>query len=206
MRLRNLKNREEIISNCPFLIRDCKNINIKKLFNNDHPLHIEIGCGKGKFIYQMALNNPDINFIGIEKYDNVLARAINKMPEQLPNLFLLNIDAYTIDEVFSKNVDTIYLNFSDPWPKVRHQDRRLTSPIFLKKYDNLFKNDQVIIVKTDNINLFAYSISSLSVFGYTINRVSLDLHNEVDIENVMTEYEEKFSNMGVKINYLYAKK
>lgn len=209
MRLRNLKNRYEIIDNCPFLVRSVEEYIGKwhDMFpNSNNPIHVEIGMGKGQFIYNMAKTYPDINFIGVEKYDNVMARAINKMTEPLPNLLLINTDACNLKYIFDHEIDVIYLNFSDPWPKNRHELRRLTSKPFLEIYDVLFNNEKVIIQKTDNIGLFGYSISSLSKYGYTLERVSLDLHHEEDIPNIMTEYEEKFSNDGVMINYLYAKK
>ena len=206
MRLRNLKNNSEIINNCPFLVKSPDAFIGKwkdNFLNSKNPIHLEIGMGKGKFIYEMALNNPDINFIGLEKFDNVIARAIKKMPQTLPNLLLLNTDAVNLSSIFDHEIDVIYLNFSDPWPKKRHENRRLTSHPFLEIYDHLFKDKNIIIQKTDNIGLFAYSLKSLSLYGYQFEEVSLDLANS-DIPNIMTEYEEKFTNEGVKINYLYA--
>jgi tRNA (guanine-N7-)-methyltransferase len=162
--------------------------------------------GKGDFLIGMAEKYPNINFIGIELYESVLVRAVQKLDNlELNNIRLINIDAKLLDTVFDHEIDTIYLNFSDPWPKKRHAKRRLTSNIFLSVYDNISKNNVHIIQKTDNINLFAYSISSLSTYGYTINRVSLDLANE-DIPNVYTEYEKKFMSNGERINYLDAVK
>ena len=163
--------------------------------------------GKGDFIIENAKRYPDINFIGIEKYDSVIARAIEKANlEELPNLKLVRMDANHIDEVFSKEVDLIYLNFSDPWPKKRHAKKRLTSEIFLSKYANIFTGDNKIIMKTDNTGLFEYSLESLSQYGYIIEKVSLDLHNS-DIENnIETEYEKKFSSKGNNIYYLEVKK
>ncbi len=205
MRLRNLKNTYELINECDFLVKSPDEYigKWKSLFNNDHPIHLEIGMGKGKFIYEMALNNPDINFVGLEKYDNVMARAIKKMPNKLPNLLLLNTDALNLKYIFNHEISAIYLNFSDPWPKKRHELRRLTAKPFLDIYDNLFVDEKVIIQKTDNIGLFAYSLHSLSMNGYQFKEVSLDLNN-TDIPNVTTEYEEKFIKEGIKINYLYA--
>ena len=159
--------------------------------------------GKGKLIYEMAKKYPDINFIGLEKYDNVMARAIKKMPEGLPNLLLINTDALNLSSIFDHEIDVIYLNFSDPWPKKRHALRRLMSEVFLNIYEDLFKDEKTIIQKTDNIGLFGYSLASLSMFGYRFKEVSLDLANS-DIPNVTTEYEEKFTSEGIKINYLYA--
>ena len=162
--------------------------------------------GKGDFIINMAKSYPDINFIGMEKYESVMVRAIEKLDDiELTNLKLIRYDATTIDKVFDHEIDTLYLNFSDPWPKSRHAKRRLTSPIFLNLYDKIFESTNKIIQKTDNIHLFAYSLETLNNYGYTFNKVSLDLHNE-DIPNIKTEYEKKFANLGIKINYLNAKK
>lgn len=208
MRLRNVKNAHEILENSKYFIKDYKNYKGKfnELFNNDNEIRLEIGMGKGTFITTLAKENPNINFIGVEKYESVLVRGIQKANEMdLPNLKMICCDAKELNEVFDHEINTLYLNFSDPWPKKRHADRRLTSHIFLNIYDNIFKDEKRIIQKTDNIILFAYSISSLSTYGYTINKVSLDLHNE-DIKNIKTEYEEKFSGLGYKINYLEASK
>lgn len=154
----------------------------------------------------MSKRYPNINFIGVEKYESVMVRAIEKLDGTLlPNLKLVRYDATNIDEIFNKEIDTLYLNFSDPWPKFRHAKRRLTSPIFLEKYDRIFASTNKIIQKTDNIGLFAYSLETLNNYGYTFNKVSLDLHSE-DIPNVETEYEKKFSSLGVKINYLNVEK
>lgn len=206
MRLRNIKNKDEIINNCSYLINNPTYYIGKwnEVFNNSNPISIEIGMGKGSFIKNMALEFPDRNFIGIEKYDGVVARAINNINENIPsNLRIIKVDANTLDKIFDHEIDSIYLNFSDPWPKKRQEKRRLTSKEFLKVYDKLFKGDNVIYQKTDNINLYAYSIVSLSTYGYKIVEASLDLHSE-DIFNIKTEYEEKFSSKGIKINYLKA--
>lgn len=208
MRLRNVKNAKEIVMSSKYTINDIKEYKGKYdiLFGNNNPLHIEIGMGKGDFIIGMAKEYPEINFIGIELYESVIVRAVQKLElEDIPNLRLLNIDAAYLFDAFSHDVDTIYLNFSDPWPKTRHEKRRLTSPNFLNIYENIFKGNPHIIQKTDNIGLFAYSLSSLSKFGYTLEDVSLDLENK-DIPNVETEYEKKFKSKGVKINYLNAVK
>ncbi|MBO4600810.1 MAG: tRNA (guanosine(46)-N7)-methyltransferase TrmB [Bacilli bacterium] len=206
MRLRNLKNKDELINNCTYIInnpKDYKGKWLKEIFKNNKPIHIEIGMGKGTFIKEMALVFPNINFIGIEKFDGVIARAINNINENIPeNLRIIKIDASNLNEVFEKEVDNIYLNFSDPWPKKRQEKRRLTSVSFLKVYDSIFKNDKTIIMKTDNIGLYAYSLVSLSEYGYIIKEASLDLHSEEDRFNIETEYEKKFSSKGVKINYL----
>lgn len=209
LRLRNVKNKKEIIDNSNYIIKDKENYKGKwsKVFGNNNKIYIEIGMGKGNFIIENARRYKNINFIGIEKYDSVIARSIEKLKdEEYPNLKLLRMDALEIDNVFTKEIDRIYLNFSDPWPKKRHSKRRLTSEIFLEKYDKIFKNTKEIHMKTDNINLFSYSLESLSKYGYILEKVSLDLINS-DIENnIMTEYEEKFVEKGIKINYLIAKK
>ena len=208
MRLRNVKNKEEILSNSEFLIRDPSKYKgkWKELFSNNNPIYIEIGMGKGDFILENALRYPDINFIGIEKFDSVMAKAIEKVVERPKNLIFVRMDALDIDEVFDKEVSTVYLNFSDPWPKKRHHRRRLTSEIFLKKYENIFVDEKIIIQKTDNRDLFEYSIVSLSSFGYIIEDISLDLHNSLHTDIIMTEYEKKFTKKGNNIFYLYAKK
>ena len=208
MRLRNVKNAHEILEQSDYVIKNPKELKgrFKTIFNNTNPIRLEIGMGKGQFIINMAKKYPNINFIGVEKYESVLVRAVQKIEEeQIDNLKFICIDAKELNEVFDHEIDTLHLNFSDPWPKNRHADRRLTSHIFLKIYDDIFIGDKKIIQKTDNIVLFASSLSSLSTYGYTLERVSLDLHNE-DIDNVKTEYEEKFSDLGFKINYLEARK
>ena len=208
MRQRNVKNKQEIMDASSYLITDANEFCGKwnNLFNNNNPIHIEIGTGKGNFIINKALNNPDINFIGIEKFDSIIARCLQKIPEGLNNLKIVRMNALNIEEVFDHEVDTIYLNFSDPWPKKKWHKRRLTSLVFLKKYDKVFKENNHIIQKTDNRDLFEYSIISFSEYGYTIKNISLDLHNS-DIEgNIMTEYEEKFSKKGNSIFYVEVEK
>lgn len=197
MRMRNPKDKELVLKNCDFYYTE---------FDNNNPIHLEIGMGKGKFILEMALKYPNINFIGVEKYSSVASVAIKKINEYKPNnLKILITDAIKLEEILSQKIDTIYLNFSDPWPKDRHAKRRLTSPNYLISYDKLFKNDAHIIMKTDNDNLFAYSINSFKEHGYNTIKISYDLHNEA-IENIMTEYEEKFSKEGIKIKYIEVKK
>ena len=201
MRLRNVKGANIKIDASNYVIKDYEKYkgNYKSIFNNDNKLCIEIGMGKGDFIIEKSRNNPDINYIGIEKYDSVMVRAVEKLDGvDIKNLKLIKMDAEHIENVFYKEIDTIYLNFSDPWPKDRHEKRRLTSSNFLKKYDNLFKGDKHIIFKTDNRKLFEYSIKSLTDYGYTVNNISLDLHSD-DIPNVETEYEKRFSNLGYPI-------
>lgn len=208
MRLRNVKGASEVIETSEYIIKDYKEYkgNFIKLFSNDNPIHIEIGMGKGDFIIGMAKKYPNINFIGIEKFDSVIVRAIEKLIEDIPNLKLIRMDATEIEEVFKNEVDTIYLNFSDPWPKNRHEDRRLTSLKFLKRYDNLFKNDKKIIMKTDNRKLFEYSIMSFTDYNYKIEKLSLDLYQDDIKDNVATEYEKKFHALGYPIYKISVKK
>ena len=202
MRMRSPKYKDEVINNCTFLINREEDLN----FPNDNPLHIEIGMGKGNFILNMALNNPNINFIGIEKYSSVASIAIKKIQEyDLPNLKIIISDIINLEELLKNKVDVIYLNFSDPWPKKKHAKRRLTSLAFLELYSKLFKGDNIIIQKTDNDDLFKYSLESLKEYGYEIKEISYDLHS-TNIPNIMTEYEEKFSKYGIKIKYLKAVK
>ena len=207
MRLRNLKDKDILLENCNYLVKNPEEYKGKwhELFLNNNPFHIEIGMGKGNFIYEMALENPNINFVGIEKYSNVLARAIKKYPVVPDNLKIINMDALSLTDVFCHEIDTIYLNFSDPWPKKRCASRRLTSEVFLDIYDELFKDKKTIIMKTDNLGLFASSIITLSNHGYIFTEVNMDLHHS-DIPSVYTEYEKKFKELGVKINYLKAVK
>ena len=208
MRLKNVKGATKIVESSPYIIQNpiqyCGHF--CDVFQNQNPIYIEIGMGKGNFIIENAKKYPNINFIGIEKYDSVMIRAVQKLENtELNNLKLIRIDANEIEKIFSHEIDLIYLNFSDPWPKTKHHKRRLTSPLFLETYDKIFKDEKHIVQKTDNIDLFAYSLEELSKHGYTLEKVSLDLANE-KIFNVKTEYEEKFMNLGYKINYVDARK
>ncbi len=209
MRLRNVKNAKEIVNNSPYVISNPEEYRGKyksEIFKNDNPIHLEIGMGKGNFIIDKALKNPNINFIGVERYESVLCRALEKLEKQnIPNVRIICIDALCLDKVFDKEVAVIYLNFSDPWPKKRHAKRRLTSHVFLPVYDQIFESQKVIIQKTDNVGLFESSIVSLSTYGYTIEEISLDLAS-TGWENSLTEYEAKFMSEGIKINYLKATK
>ena len=208
LRLRNVKNKKEILDSCSILVTDPEQYIGKwnKVFNNNNKIEIELGMGKGNFIIQKALNNKDINFIGIEKYDSVLAKAVEKVPNGLDNLRFIRMDVLNIDKIFCKEISKVYLNFSDPWPKKRHSLRRLTSSMFLDKYEGIFKDKKIICQKTDNAQLFEFSIVSLNSRGYVIKEISLDLHNS-EIENLeVTEYEDKFCKKGNKINYLLAEK
>lgn len=210
MRIRNIKNKDKILEKSNYVIKNPLEYKgcWQKYFKNKNPIYLEIGTGKCKFIYEMAKKNPDINFIGIERIDTVLAYGVRELEklEILGNLVLINYDANNIDSLFNKEIDMIFLNFSDPWPKKRHEKRRLTSFSFLKKYDIIFSSDRKIMFKTDNKELFEYSIISLTTYGYKIVDISLDLHKDKDFDNVMTEYEKKFSSKGDKIYMLKAVK
>ena len=209
LRLRNVKNKKELIDNSEYIIKNEKEYKGKwnEIFKNNNKIYIEIGSGKGDFLIENAKRYKDINFIGIEKYDSVIARFTEKLIDTyIPNLKLIRMDAKEIDEVFDKEIDKIYLNFSDPWPKKRHSKRRLTSTCFLEKYDKIFKDVKEIEMKTDNISLFEFSLETLSNYGYVFKKVSLDLVNSDVLNNIMTEYEKKFVKNGIKINYLIAKK
>ena len=204
MRIRNVKNKEEILNNCSFLIENPKEYKgkFKELFANDNPIYLEIGMGKGQFIYENAKKYKDINFIGIERFDSIMAKAILKM-EEVPNLRLIKYDASLIEEVFDHEIDKLYLNFSDPWPKNRHENRRLTSKVFLEKYQNIFKDKQQIEVRTDNRDFFLYSVESLGDMEYTLNDVAFNYQSK---DLIMTEYESKFRKKGAKIYHLFAEK
>jgi tRNA (guanine-N7-)-methyltransferase len=172
-----------------------------ELFGNTNPLHIEIGTGKGRFITEMAKANPHINYIGIELYESVIVSALDRLIEaELPNVKLLNVNAKDLKEYFAKgDVERIYLNFSDPWPKKRHAKRRLTYKSFLEIYEDILVDEGEIHFKTDNQGLFEYSLISFSEYGLLLKFISLDLHNSDFEGNIMTEYEEKFSSRGQRI-------
>lgn len=179
----------------------------KEFFGNEHPLHIEVGSGKGQFIIGMALQNPDINYIGIELFDSVIVKAAEKVIEagNPKNVRLLLVNGADLEKYFAKNdVDRLYLNFSDPWPKTRHAKRRLTHENFLKLYEAVLVDNGEIHFKTDNRGLFEFSLVSMSQYGMNLKAVSLDLHAEMPEDNVMTEYEEKFSSKGQPIYRLEA--
>ncbi|MDB7508670.1 tRNA (guanosine(46)-N7)-methyltransferase TrmB [Enterococcus faecium] len=172
-----------------------------ELFGNDHPIHIEIGMGKGQFITGMAKAHPEINYIGVEMQVSVVSIALDKLIEQpLPNLKLLHVDGSALTEYFADSeVDQIYLNFSDPWPKKRHEKRRLTYKTFLAVDEQILRPNGEIHFKTDNQGLFEYSLASFSQYGMILKQVWLDLHQSQFEGNIMTEYEEKFSSKGQRI-------
>lgn len=174
----------------------------QEVFGNNNPVHIEVGTGKGQFVLGMAQQNPDINYIGIELFDSVIVCALEKIEaaNKPANLRLLKVNGEDLGKFFAKNdVDRVYLNFSDPWPKVRHAKRRLTHENFLKLYENVLVDNGEVHFKTDNRGLFEYSLMSMNAYGMALNYVSLDLHVNMPEDNVMTEYEEKFSKKGQPI-------
>lgn len=210
MRLRNKPWAEEFINAHPEVIisnpEEYKG-NWQEVFQNDNPIHIEVGTGKGQFVTGMALANPDINYFGIELYDSVIVSALEKVLEANtpPNLRLLKVNGADLNKYFAKNdVSRVYLNFSDPWPKARHAKRRLTHEGFLKIYESILVDNGEVHFKTDNRGLFEYSLMSVSAYGMLLKYVSLDLHAKMPEDNIMTEYEEKFSAKGQPIYRLEA--
>ena len=209
MRLRNVPGARETIIENQFSIQQPEQMKGKwhEVFQNDHPIHIEVGMGKGQFIIEMARRNPEVNYIGIEKYSSVLVRAVEKLEDlEQDNLRLIRMDAENIEEVFDKDeVDRIYLNFSDPWPKDRHAKRRLTSTRFLERYDNILTLEGRVMFKTDNKDLFDFSLEQVEEAGWILENHTYDLHHsEYNEGNGMTEYEEKFSAKGNPICRLVA--
>ena len=210
MRLKNVPGARDVIAGSPLVIHEPERQkgNWQQVFGNKQPIHIEIGMGKGRFICEMAKTHPDINYIGIERYSSVLLRALQKMEQEpLSNLRFLCIDAASITEIFEKNeVDKIYLNFSDPWPKDRHAKRRLTSRQFFARYNDILKPDGNVEFKTDNRDLFLFSLDEVEEAGWKLAAHTFDLHHDETLNqgNIMTEYEEKFSSLGNPIHKLIA--
>lgn len=205
MRLRNVKGAREAMIESEYTVNNPEELKgaWRKHFGNDNPIHLEIGTGKGRFLTTLATNNPEINYVGIEKYSSVLIRALEKQEElKLPNLIFIRMDAENVTDIFdTEEVDKIYLNFSDPWPKDRHSKRRLTSRQFLGRYNQFLKKDGVVEFKTDNRDLFDFSVEESKEAGWNMKAITYDLHNsEMNEGNVMTEYEIRFSSEGVPIN------
>ncbi len=202
MRLRNIPGSQKIVDESPLVIKEAEKTRglWKELFGNDHPVHIEVGMGKGKFLMTLAASHPDINYVGIERYTSVLLRALQKIEENpLPNLVFVCMDAADLEQIFAEGeVAKIYLNFSDPWPKDRHAKRRLPSREFLMRYDRILEKNGRIEFKTDNRALFDFAVGELGPAGWQAERISYDLHSDKELmrDNVMTEYEEKFSSVG----------
>ncbi len=210
MRLRKIKNAEEKIlafNDCVILDHLKYNGDLKTVFKNDNPLYLEIGMGKGKFLLENALKHSNINFIGLEKSLSILLKAARNISDaKLTNLKILKLDAKELATVLREgSVEKIFLNFSDPWPKARHEKRRLTSEEFLNIYKQLLKADGEIELKTDNQDLFEYSLESFTKAGFKTIEVNLDLHKEENSEIITTEYEEKFKRFNNKIYYVKVK-
>lgn len=223
MRLRHITGCEKIVENSPYCIHLEKNnekynkLNIEQIFNNNHPINLELGMGKGQFICNIAKLNKNINYIGIEKYPTVMLKAFdnyeniyledmelieNTSINQNLNLKFLCTDVRNLTSLFDEHIiNKIYLNFSDPWPKKRHENRRLTSIPYLQIYEKLLIKNGIIEFKTDNILLFDFSVNQFKNYGLNIDAISYDLHNDTELNknNIMTEYEEKFSSKGNKI-------
>lgn len=209
MRLRHIPGSEEMIAESPYVVQkpEEQKGQWKNLFGNDNPIEIEVGMGKGKFIMELAQKNPDINYVGIERYSTVLLKALSKREQlELTNIYFMCVDAKELSEYFEEEeVHKIYLNFSDPWPKDRHAKRRLTSPQFMEVYDKILRKDGVVEFKTDNRGLFDYSLESVPAAGWIVDRHTFDLHHSDMAEgNVMTEYETKFAAEGKPICKLAA--
>lgn len=202
MRLRNITGADTYIENSEYVVQDpaFHKGSWAQVFEKNGPLHIEVGMGKGRFMMELARLNPDINYVGIEMYSSVLLRAVQKMEENpIPNLRFIRMDAREIEDVFApEEVDKIYLNFSDPWPKDRHAKRRLPSRQFLARFDKILKKEGNLEFKTDNKDLFDFAVEEVEPAGWKIDAITYDLHkDEVMSEgNIMTEYEEKFSSKG----------
>ena len=215
MRLRNIPGAKEVIENSPYVVHEPQKQKGQwsHVFENNHPIHIEVGMGKGRFLMDMAKIHPEVNYVGIEMYDSVLLRALQKREEYeqnegtLTNLYFMCIDARLLPEIFEKGeVEKIYLNFSDPWPKARHAKRRLTSRQFLERYDQILIPEGRVEFQTDNRELFEFSLEEVKEAGWTLEASTFDLHHDEELMkgNVMTEYEEKFSSMGNPIHKLIA--
>lgn len=211
MRLRNVRGARQTIASSKHIIDQPDSLKGKwqERFSNNNPIHIEIGMGKGQFITNLAINNPNINYIGIEKYSSVLVRALEKLDEredELSNLILLRFEAEYLTDIFEdQEIERIYLNFSDPWPKERHAKRRLTSKEFLERYNQTLVEDGEIIFKTDNKDLFEFSLEQIEETDWQLRNITYDLHSSEYVkDNVMTEYEERFSSMGKPIYRLVA--
>lgn len=209
MRLRHIQGAEETIASSPFVIQEPEHHRgaWNQVFGNSHPLEIEVGMGKGRFIMEKAAANPDINYIGIERYSSVLLRGLQKRGEmELNNIYFMCIDAKDLADIFAPGeVDNIYLNFSDPWPKDRHAKRRLTSPEFMSVYHKILAPQGTVEFKTDNRGLFEYSLESIPSAGWEVAEHTFDLHRSPMSEgNVMTEYEMKFASEGKPICKLIA--
>lgn len=208
MRYIQIKDADKIIGKSPYLVSNPSSYKNKwsQVFGNNNPICIELGMGRGSFIINMAKTYPNINFIGLELYDSQMVQAVEKLKNlNLNNLKLINMDARELDTVFGKEINTIYLTFSDPWPEKKNEKRRFTHENYLRIYDKVFKKNKHIILKTDNKGFFAYSLESLSQYWYVFERVSLDLHHDENkINNIMTDFEKRYFEENRPIYYVDA--
>ena len=208
MEYKVIKDAGKIVGRSPYVVNNPTQYKNKwhDLFGNNNPIYLELGMGRGDFIINMAKTYPKINFIGLEVVDSQMVKAVNRLNnQQLPNLKLINYDAHEIDNIFGKEIDTIYLTFCDPWPKRIDEKKRFTHVNYLKIYDKIFKRDKHIILKTDNKGFFAYSLQTLSQYWYVFDRVSLDLHHDENpIPNIMTDFERRYFEEGRPIYYVDA--
>lgn len=208
MQYKIIKNADKIVKGSKYVVNNPYENKNKwsKVFGNNNPIKLELGMGRGNFIVEMAKKYPNINFIGLELYDSQMVSAVEKLQSSnLKNILLINCDAREIDKIFGKEIDTIYLTFSEPWPKKHDEKKRFTHESYLKLYDKIFKKDKHIILKTDNKGLFAYSLEALSQYWYSFNRVSLDLHNDENkIDNIMTDFEKQYFKEKRPIYYVDA--
>lgn len=204
MRLKKVKGASEKIKNSPICYEIDDLEKNQKLFDNNNPVHLEIGIGKGRFLHTLAMQNPHINYVGVEMFDSVIVRALEKVENHpLPNIKFIRSDASKLSDIFTNYFSHIYLNFSDPWPKNRHEKRRLTSRNFLNVYKHILITDGIITFKTDNSQLFEYSVQSMNNYGCSILKFTIDLHeSSYNEDNIYTEYEEKFSNKGFNIKLI----
>lgn len=212
MRLRNIPEAKNIVADSPYVIQDPTHWQGRwnQFWNNPRPVHLEIGMGKGRFLMEMSQKHPEINYLGMELYDSVLLRALQMrqtVEEPIENLYFLCTDARLLPDIFEKNeIHKIYLNFSDPWPKARHAKRRLTSRQFLERYRQILPRDGIVEFKTDNLDLFEFSLQEVRESGWNLTAYTYDLHRDMKLNqgNIMTEYEEKFSSRGNPIYKLIA--
>ena len=212
MRLRNVKGARDVLAESTYVVEEpeAHRGNWKEVFGNGNPIRMEIGMGKGRFLLELASLHPEINYIGVEMSASVLVRAVQKLEgvPEVPNVRFLNVQAEYLENFFAPGeIDRLYLNFSDPWPKARHAKRRLTSPVFLERYEKILKEGGILEFKTDNRDLFEYSLESVKgTRGWELLSHTFDLHHEEDLcrGNVMTEYEQKFSEKGQPICKLTA--
>jgi len=203
-----IKDADKIINKSPYFVSQPTHFKNKwsDVFGNKNPIHLELGMGRGDFIINMAKENPNLNFIGLELYASQMVMAVERLRKlDLPNLKLIHSDARELDKIFGKEINTIYLTFSEPWPKKQDEKKRFTHESYLRLYDKVFKKDKHIILKTDNKGLFAYSLEALSQYWYSFDCVSLDLHrDERKIPNIMTDFERNYQKEGRPIYYIDA--